>query len=93
MPPVRVRVLIGSLLGAGLGVVAGLASAALALAASPAPTAAARGDPRSSGQGPGLVGDPLAAILVVAAIALVTLVLTTAWVRLTGGPGRDAPGG
>ncbi len=41
-----------------------LAFALSALAASPTP-AAEVGDPRSSGQGPGLVGDPGVAILLV----------------------------
>ena len=53
------------------------------LAASP--TAATGGDPRSSGQGPGLVGDPATAILVVVAIGVGTLVVTLLYVRLTGG--------
>ena len=60
------------------------AMTATALAASPAPSAAG-GDPRSSGQGPGLVGDPLMAILLVLAIGLGATVLTVAYVRLTGG--------
>jgi hypothetical protein len=53
------------------------------LAATPVPTNAEVGDPRSSGQGPGLVGDPLAAILIVAAIAVLTVLATLAYVRLT----------
>ena len=57
-----------------------------ALAASPTPTAAAGGDPRSAGQGPGLVGDPLLAIVIVVGIGVVTLVATLLWVRATGGP-------
>lgn len=61
-----------------------LARASLALAESPTPAAA--GDPRSAGQGPGLVGDPLAAIAFVALIALVSIGLTFAYVRSTGGP-------
>jgi hypothetical protein len=60
---------------------------ATALAASPVPSAAG-GDPRSSGQGPGLVGDPLAAVAVVLAIGLGATVLTAVYVRLTGGPRR-----
>ena len=60
-----------------------LASALAALAATPTP--APGGDPRSSGQGPGLVGDPLFAVLVVLLIAAVTVVATLAYVRLTGG--------
>jgi hypothetical protein len=57
----------------------------VALAASPSPSNGAGGDPRSSGQGPGLVGDPLLAILVVAAIGVLALVATLAYVRATGG--------
>jgi hypothetical protein len=54
-----------------------------AAAASPTPTAGAGGDPRSSGQGPGLVGDPLFAVAAVVAIGVAALVLTLAYVRLT----------
>jgi hypothetical protein len=49
------------------------------------PTSAPAGDPRSSGQGPGLVGDPLTAILVVVAIAVLSVGATLAYVRLTAG--------
>jgi hypothetical protein len=56
-----------------------------AYAASPEPSAAA-GDPRSNGQGPGLVGTPGLAILAVAAIAIVTVIATTIYVRLTNPP-------
>ena len=62
-----------------------LATAAAALAASPSPTQAAIGDPRSTGSGPGLVGDPLFAIGIVALIAVVALVATLLYVRATGG--------
>ena len=62
-----------------------LLAPAATLAASPAPTSAAIGDPRSSGQGPGLVGDPLVAILVVVAIAALALGITLLYVRATGG--------
>ncbi len=55
------------------------------LAASPTPSAAGGGDPRSSGQGPGLVGDPLMAIGLMLAIGLAALLATLAYVRLTGG--------
>ncbi|MGH2475617.1 MAG: hypothetical protein ACRDIL_10165, partial [Candidatus Limnocylindrales bacterium] len=54
------------------------------LAASPEATTGA-GDPRSSGQGPGLVGDPLFAIGAMLAIGIVAAVLTLGWVRSTGG--------
>ena len=58
---------------------------ATALAASPEPTLRPGGDTRTSGGGPGLVGDPLLAVLIVAAVAFVSVVATLAWVRLTGG--------
>ena len=58
-----------------------------AVAASAEPTPAAGGDPRSNGQGPGLVGTPGLALLGVAAIALVAIVATTIYVRLTTPPG------
>jgi hypothetical protein len=57
-----------------------------ALAADPSP--AAGGDPRSPGEGPGLVGDPLFAIAAVLAIGLGTLIVTIAYVRLTDRRGR-----
>ena len=62
-----------------------------AFAASPEPTAVTGSDTRSSGQGPGLVGAPLAAILGVLGIAIVAVILTLAFVRATGGPGRSEP--
>lgn len=69
-------------------VTAWLGAAAVALADSPAPSQAAIGDPRSSGQGPGLAGDPAFAIALVALIAVASIAATLAWVRATGGP-RD----
>lgn len=60
-----------------------LATVATALAASPGPSAAASGDPRSAGQGPGLMGDPAFAVVAVVAIGLGAVVLTLVWVRLT----------
>jgi hypothetical protein len=69
-----------------------LTAAAAVLAASPSPTAAAAaGDPRSSGQGPGLVGDPLWALAIVVVIGVTALVATLAYVRTTRGR-EDAPG-
>ncbi|HEX6868494.1 MAG TPA: hypothetical protein VF119_06795 [Candidatus Limnocylindrales bacterium] len=70
-----------------IGVVWAVVGAAtgLAAAASPSPTAATGGDPRSSGSGPGLVGEPLVAIGLVVAIGIAAIVITTAWIRLTGG--------
>ena len=55
----------------------------LALAAEPAASPGTGGDPRSPGQGPGLVGDPLFAIGAVLLVAVTSIVLTVAWVRLT----------
>jgi hypothetical protein len=75
------------LAGVTIGLVWALIGAATqtALAASPTPSAATGGDPRSSGQGPGLVGDPLLAIGLMLAIGLGAALLTTLYVRLTGG--------
>ncbi len=84
-----------ALLGLGIGLIAiglawALASAviatvgpAVALAASPDASAAAGGDTRSVGEGPGLVGSPLMAIAIVGVIALVSALATYAYVRLT----------
>jgi len=63
---------------------------ATALAASPEATLRPGGDTRTSGGGPGLVGDPLLAIGIVAAVAAASVVGSLAWVRLTGG--RRPPG-
>jgi hypothetical protein len=59
-----------------------LSVAMTAVAASPTPQAAA-GDPRSSGQGPGLVGDPAFALVAVLAIGLGSVLATLVYVRLT----------
>ena len=59
-----------------------LAIATTTLAATPTPGAEA-GDPRSSGQGPGLVGDPLFAVLAVVVIGVTAVLVTLAWIRLT----------
>jgi hypothetical protein len=59
-----------------------LTVAAGALAASPTPAPEA-GDPRSSGQGPGLVGDPLFALAAVVTIGVLAVVATLVYVRLT----------
>jgi hypothetical protein len=80
---------------AGLGAVMGLiVPVALAASPSPGPSQAAGGDPRSSGEGPGLVGEPGLALLAVVGIALLAIAATTLYVRLTGGrsgTGRDRP--
>ena len=77
----RCRVLAGTV----TGLAAALASVATALAASPVPSDALSGDPRSSGQGPGLVGDPAGAIAGVLVVAFLALALTLLYVRATGG--------
>ena len=65
---------------------------ASALAASPeASVAAGAGDPRSNGQGPGLVGAPGLAILGVGVIAMLAIVVTSIYVRMTA-PGRERDG-
>lgn len=72
--------------GAWLASAAFPAAIATALAASPAPSLAPGGDPRSVGQGPGLVGDPAFAILAVAVIGVAAVLLTLAYLRLTAPP-------
>ena len=64
-----------------------LAFAVATMAASPSPDIVG-GDPRSSGQGPGLVGDPAFALLAVLAIGLLSVVATLLYVRLTAQRGR-----
>jgi hypothetical protein len=61
-----------------------------ASAASPLPSILPGSDTRSSGQGPGLVGDPAFAILGVLAIAILAVAATLAYVRLT--RPREGPG-
>jgi hypothetical protein len=57
---------------------------AVAFAASPDPTLRPGADTRTSGGGPGLVGDPFLALLGVLGIAAVSLIASLAYVRLTG---------
>jgi hypothetical protein len=81
----------GGLLAVGVlwWLVSLVGSPAVAFAASPGSSILPGSDTRSSGQGPGLVGDPAFAILAVAAIALLAIAATTLYVRLTA-PRRDA---
>jgi hypothetical protein len=69
----------------GWGWLVGLAGwlwlAPVVLGASPTPSPAA-GDPRSAGEGPGLVGEPVVAIVLVVLIGVTAALVTTAWVRL-----------
>lgn len=88
----RARVRAGRIVTSLAGVAAILAIACIAplgvLAASPSPTRLG-GDTRSGGEGPGLVGDPIAAIALVVAIAVVSVIATMAYVRLTAGRSRS----
>ena len=52
-------------------------------AASPSPDAGSGGDPRSSGQGPGFVGDAGTAIVATLAIGVGSVVISSIYVRLT----------
>jgi hypothetical protein len=61
-------------------------TASPALAQDPSASTAPGGDPRSPGRGPGLVGDPLVAVAIVLAIAIVAVLVTLAYVRLTSRP-------
>jgi hypothetical protein len=71
-------------LGAALIALLGAtATAVTALGATPDATRPVGNDPRSSGEGPGLVGDPLFAIGLVVLIGIGALVLTMAYVRVT----------
>jgi hypothetical protein len=63
-----------------------LAIATTAFAATPVPSSMAGGDPRSAGEGPGLVGTPVVAIGIVFGLGIVAVAVTLAYVRLTGGP-------
>ena len=54
--------------------------------ATPIPTTVAGGDPRSAGEGPGLVGTPVVAIAIVFGLGIAAAAVTLAYVRLTGGP-------
>ena len=72
---------------AGIGA---LVSAAVPVTLAASPTPATGGDPRSSGEGPGLVGDPGIALLAVILIAAVAIAATTIYLRLTDAP-RESP--
>jgi hypothetical protein len=72
----------GKVASVATALVVWLLCAGAALAASPTPDPIV-GDPRSSGQGPGLVGDPLFAVVAVVVIGVLSVVATLAYVRLT----------
>jgi hypothetical protein len=77
--------------GASAACAALLALSVTSLVAAASPSPPPGGDPRSVGQGPGLVGDPAFAIVVVVVIGLGALLATLAWLRLTAGSGRPTP--
>jgi hypothetical protein len=70
------------------GVTSSFGPIAAVRAASPAPSAAG-GDTRSAGEAPGFVGSPLLAIGAVVVLGATAALVTVAYIRLTGGPGRD----
>jgi hypothetical protein len=70
-------------LGAAWWAIRAVVDPAAALGASAIPSILPGADTRSSGQGPGLVGDPALALLGVAGIAIVVVLATMAYVRLT----------
>lgn len=86
-PVLAVVALAFGVLSLAVGLLWALAAAVTrtALAASPEASGAVGGDPRSSGQGPGLVGDPATAIALVLLIGIGTAVVTALYVRFTGG--------
>ena len=64
---------------------------AIARAADPSESpGGAAGDPRSAGEGPGLVGNPVWALAIVLVIGITTLVVTLAYVRVTNSRERSA---
>jgi hypothetical protein len=69
--------------GLALGTTALVFTASVAFAASPSPSAPVAGDTRSAGEGPGLVGAPLLAILLVVALGVGTALVTLAYVRFS----------
>jgi hypothetical protein len=84
---------VAGLAWAGLGAIAAsLIGDAVPIALAAAPSApAAGGDPRSAGEGPGLVGEPFVALLAVIGIAVVAIVVTTAYVRIAQRREKPAP--
>jgi hypothetical protein len=80
--------LVVGLAWAGLGAVM---SAVVPIARAASPSPGTGGDPRSSGEGPGLVGEPVLALLVVGGIALLAVILTTLYVRITDRKSAERP--
>lgn len=92
------RIALATVLALGLlllPAVAAPGSPGPAFAASPdaSPAPGGGGDPRSVGEGPGLVGNPVFAVVLVFAIGLAAAGLTALYVRATGGPRTRPPTG
>jgi hypothetical protein len=68
-----------------------VAVTAFAAEASPTPSPGGAGDPRSPGQGPGLVGDPAFAIAVLVLVAIASTVATLIYLRLSAPADRAGP--
>lgn len=89
-PFVAAALFVVGLVAVGAGLLVALArlvlGAAVVRAATPTPSPPV-GDPRSPGQGPGLVGDPLLAVGVVLLVALAAVLVTLLYVRITPEPG------
>jgi hypothetical protein len=62
-----------------------VAGAPVVNAESPSPSAGTGGDTRSAGEGPGIVGAPILAVLAVLGLGLLTTIVTTGYVRISGG--------
>ncbi len=97
-PLVAMALLVCGIALAALGLAWALARAAVTaivpmvvLAASPDPSPIAGGDTRSGGEGPGLVGSPLSAVVAVLLIALTSVVLALVYIRLTSGRPTEPP--
>ncbi|HWP63838.1 MAG TPA: hypothetical protein VNO86_10235 [Candidatus Binatia bacterium] len=91
--PLLVGLLVAALWAAspvGLASGSGGFGATVVRAASPTPSPPA-GDPRSPGQGPGFVGEPLVAIGLVLLVGILAVAVTLLYVRLVPGDGRDDP--
>lgn len=80
---VGLALIVAGLIWAGIGA---LLPAIIPVAMAASPTPAAGGDPRSSGEGPGLVGEPGVALLAVVLIAVAAIAATTVYIRLTEPP-------
>jgi hypothetical protein len=79
---------IASIVSLLLALVTLLGSVTVVLAADPSATPGTGGDPRSPGEGPGFVGEPLIAIGLVVAIAFGAVLATLAFLRATDRSGR-----